>query len=94
MNQIIKKYIEFKIYLYTELVDFSKAFYSIIHEYIWVEFRNQGVQIIYIKIIKDIIYKVLKARIKTEIEGDYFEIKKGVETWDSFFPTLFNCGLQ
>ena len=86
MNQIIEKCLEFQIDLYIALIDFSKAFDSINHDYMWMALKNQGVPKKYIEVIKDM-YKGLKARIKTEIEGEYFEIKKGGETGG---PTLSN----
>lgn len=42
----------------------------------WIALENQGVPIKYVETIKNI-YRGLKARIKTEIEGNYFDIKKG-----------------
>ena len=93
MNQTIEKCLEFQIDLFIALIDFRKAFDSIIHRIMWKALENQGVPKPYIETIKDM-YKDLKARIKTEIEGDYFEIKKGVKQGDPLTPILFNCALE
>jgi hypothetical protein len=93
MNQIIEKCLEFQLDLYIALIDFSKAFDSIIHEYMWMALKNQGVPTKYIEIIRDM-YRGLKARIKTEIEGEYFEIRRGVKQGDPLSPVLFNCALE
>ncbi len=39
-------------------------------------------------------YKGRKAIIITEIEGEYFDIKKGVKQGDPLSPALFNCALE
>jgi hypothetical protein len=93
INQIIEKYNEYNMTLYIAFVDYSKAFDSLEHGYIWRALKEQGVEGKYIRILK-FIYENATARIKTEIEGPLFDLKKGVKQGDPISPKLFIATLQ
>lgn len=93
INQLLEKSNEYKIKLNIALIDYNKAFDSINHNYLIKALRNQGVPESYIQIIKQM-YAKNKTRIITDIEGEYFEVKKGVKQGDPLSSILFNCALE
>lgn len=93
IKQLIQKYNEYNKQIYIAFIDYSKAFDSLRHQYIWRSLEQQGVQSNYIEILKSI-YKSSKASIKLESTGDFFPIKKGVRQGDPLSPTLFNAVLE
>lgn len=74
-------------------VDFSKALDSLIHDCLLNSLLNQRIPKLYIKTIGKM-YEGSMARIITDMEGEYFPLKKGVKQGDSLSPILFNCELE
>jgi hypothetical protein len=93
MNQIIEKGNEYQIILYIALIDYKKAFDTLKHEFMFTALRNQGIPEHFALLIQEM-YRGLKARIKTDVEGRYFEIKRGVGQGDPLSPILFNGALE
>jgi len=93
INQLLEKGREYKIDINIALIDYNKAFDSIDHNFLIKALRNQGVPESYIQIIKQL-YANNKTRIITDIEGDYFEVRKGVKQGDPLSSVLFNCALE
>ncbi len=93
LNQIIEKSNEYQFPIYIAFLDYTKAFNSVKHEFMFQSLKNQGLPDIKVNIIKDT-YNGAKARIITDLEGEYFEIKSGVKQGDPRSPILFNCTLE
>lgn len=93
INQLIEKSNEYNFELHLAFVDYSKAFDSLNQDFAIKALINQGVPLGYVKIIQKI-YSNLKARIKTDKLGDYFNIQKGVKQGDPLSPLIFNCALE
>ncbi|KAI8422947.1 hypothetical protein MSG28_014050 [Choristoneura fumiferana] len=93
IKQVLEKYNEYQKPLYICFIDYSKAFDSLNHKFIWMSLKEQGVDEAYIQIIKSI-YKKCKSRIKLETKGDQFPINRGVRQGDPLSPKLFNAVLE
>lgn len=93
IKQVIQKCNEYNINFYLAYVDYNKAFDSLKHVKIWEALEAQGVERKYIRLIAQI-YKNMKAKIKTERDGEYFPIKRGVRQGDPLSPKLFSAVLE
>ncbi|CAH2103439.1 unnamed protein product [Euphydryas editha] len=93
VKQVIQKSNEYGKTYYLAFVDYSKAFDSLKHSYIWDALHSQGVHPKYIRIIKNI-YKESTAAIQTERKGPAFKVKKGVRQGDPLSPKLFSAVLE
>ncbi len=93
INQIIEKGLEYQIEVHLAFIDFSKAFDSINHDYLFSALKNQGLSMKLINLIKNL-YTDLETRIITDQTGDYFKINRGVKQGDPLSPLLFNCLLE
>ena len=93
LNLLIEKSIEYNFELHLAFIDFKKAFDSIDHSFMLTALKNQGVPIIYIKII-EAMYTNLKARILTDVVGQSFNINRGVKQGDPPSPILFAAILE
>lgn len=93
INQVIEKALEYNQNLYIALIDYSKAFDTVEHNKVLESLRTIGINQKYIRLL-GIIYTNSKATVKTEIEGETFEIKRGVKQGDPISPKLFTCVLE
>ncbi|XP_063630347.1 uncharacterized protein LOC134801658 [Cydia splendana] len=93
IKQIIEKSNEYGKKYYLAFIDYSKAFDSLLHSYIWEALKMQNVQNKYIRIISNI-YKCITAKIKLETVGEEFKLKKGVRQGDPLSPKLFSATLE
>lgn len=89
----MEKYHEYQKPLYICFIDYSKAFDSLKHKFIWQSLKEQGVANVYIGLIESI-YKGSNSRIKLETKGHSFPINKGVRQGDPLSPKLFNAVLE
>lgn len=93
VQQLVEKYNEFNKLLFLGFVDYSKAFDSIEHPFIWQALKEQGVQHKYIRILK-FIYDHSFTRIKIDNLSRRFKVAKGIKQGDPFSPKVFNSGLH
>ena len=93
VKQILEKYNEYNKRVYIAFVDYTKAFDSLNHKYIWDTLEKQGIPTIYINIIKNI-YGNSQARIRLETLGKEFLIERGVRQGDPLSPKLFSAVLE
>ncbi|CAG7718362.1 unnamed protein product, partial [Allacma fusca] len=93
LNHIIEKSNEYQLEIYLLFIDYIKAFDSLEHEFMIDALINQGVPIMYVKMIIEL-YSELKARIITEMEGEYFDVGKGVKQGDPLSSLLFISSLE
>ena len=79
---------EWGINMWTETIDFMKAFDSITHESIWNALKSCGIEHDYISLLKKL-YRDQKATVLTDEESDMFEIKKGTASFSRMLRTCF-----
>ena len=75
-RMIEQKCHEWRIKMWTALIDFTKAFDSIAHKSIWKALNSCGIEHDYITFLKKI-YRDQKASVQTDEESNMFEINKG-----------------
>ena len=93
VNQVIEKAHEFNLNIYMAFIDFSKAFDSVEHISVLEAMKAIGVQPKYVRIIGKI-YLKSNARVRSELEGEIFRMKRGVRQGDPISPKLFTCVLE
>lgn len=93
LNQLIEKANEFQLELHLAFIDYKKAFDSLDHEFMIQALTQQGVPAQIVRIIQEM-YMNLKAKIRTDILGPFFNIKKGVKQGDPLSPLIFSCALE
>ncbi|KAG7301234.1 hypothetical protein JYU34_014132 [Plutella xylostella] len=93
MQQLIEKTNEYPQPLYIAFIDFTKAFDSIEHCYLWEALYKDKIEPKYIALLKHI-YDHSSATIKLDQSGPKFNIEKGVKQGDSISPKLFNSVLE
>lgn len=93
INQIIEKSTEYQIPVYLVFIDFSKAFDTLEHNFIWEALLSQGVHEHYVHILSKI-YKKSTAQIKTDKIGTKFKVERGVRQGDPISPILFSATLE
>ena len=79
--------------MWTETVDFTKAFDSISHKSIWEALKSCNVEHEYISLLRKI-YRDQKASVQTDEESSIFDIQKGSKQGDPMSSLLFNTVLQ
>lgn len=93
INQILEKSEEYNLKIHLAFVDYTKAFDCVSHSFLFKAMSNQGYSLEIIKIIKKM-YENAKAMVITDIEGEKFEIRKGVRQGDPLSSILFNIALE
>lgn len=90
---LIEKYQEQQKPLYIAYIDYKKAFDTVSHMSIWKTLKDQGVETMYIQIIKKI-YENSTAKVKLDRPGPSFPIRRGVKQGDPLSPQLFIALLE
>lgn len=93
LELLIEKYQEKQRALYIAFIDYKKAFDTVSHSSIWKSLMEQGVETVYIQIIKSI-YRNNTGRVKLERVGPIFPIERGVRQGDPISPKLFIAILE
>lgn len=93
VNLLLEKSNEYNIPLYMAFIDYSLAFDSINHCYIWQALGQVGVQTTYINLLREV-YKNNKAYVSLENDGRHYNINKGVKQGCPLSPDLFNAVLE
>ena len=93
INQVIEKSNEYGKDHCMVFIDYTKAFDSVNHNYILRALQKQGISDTYLILIASM-YTDLRARLVTDIKGEYFSIEKGVKQGDSLSPIIFNATLE
>ena len=93
INQVIEKTQEFNLSTFIAFIDYKKAFDSVEHASLVESLEKIAIHPKYIRLI-DKIYTNCYAKVKTEIEGETFQIKKGVRQGDPMSPKIFTCILE
>lgn len=93
LNQIVEKAKEYNFKIYLAFIDYTKAFDSLKHSFLFQSLKKKGINPTYLKILK-YIYNRGKARIRLEKKGPLFDIGRGVRQGDPLSPVLFNTCLE
>ena len=93
INQLKEKCREYNIPLCVAFVDYEKAFNSIQTQAILTSLQEQGIEDVYIEILKDI-YTDSSATVHLHKESEKIGIKRGVRQGDTISPKLFTATLE
>ena len=93
VNQIIEKTNEYKIPLVVALVDYTKAFDSVETEEVMSALEEQGVDQIYINVLRHI-YDHATSFIRLHKDSEPFQLERGVRQGDTCSPKLFTACLE
>lgn len=89
----MKKTQEYNIGIFIAFVDFTKAFDSVEHEFVWKALTEQGIPQKYVRLLAKL-YDNSQAKIRTEREGEPFALGRGVKQGDPLSPKLFTALLE
>jgi hypothetical protein len=93
INQLIEKSQEYNMELHLAFVDYTKAFDTLKYPFLFDAMKKQNYPESFIRIIQEY-YQGTKAYINTDVEGENFEILRGVKQGDPLSSVLFNVALQ
>ena len=93
INQLKEKCREYNIPLCVAFVDYEKAFDSIQTQAILTSLQEQGIEDVYIEILKDI-YTDSSVTVHLHKESEKIRIKRGVRQGDTISPKLFTATLE
>ena len=75
-------------------VDYEKAFDSVQTQAILTSLQEQGIEDVYIEILKDIIYTGSSVSVHLHKESGEILTKRGARHGDTILPTLFTATLE
>ena len=90
INQLKEKCREYNIPLCVAFVDYEKAFDSVQTQAILTSLQEQGIEDVYIEILKDI-YTDSSVTVHLHKESEKIRIKRGVRQGDTISPKLFTA---
>ena len=93
INQLKEKCREYNIPLCVAFVDYEKAFDSVQTQAIFTSLQEQGIEDVYIEIVKDI-YTDSSVTVHLHKESEKIRIKRGVRHGDTISPKLFTATLE
>ena len=93
INQLKEKCREYNIPLCVAFVDYEKAFDSVRTQAILTSLQEQGIEDVYIEILKDI-YTDSSVTVHPHKESEKIRIKRGVRQGDTISPKLFTATLE
>ena len=93
INQLKEKCREYNIPLCVAFVDYEKAFDSVQTKAILTSLQEQGIEDVYIEILKDI-YTDSSVTVHLHKESEKIRIKRGVRQGDTISPKLFTATLE
>ena len=93
INQLKEKCLEFNIPLCVAFVDYEKAFDSVQTQAILTSLQEQGIEDVYIEILKDI-YTDSSVTVYLHKESENIRIKRGVRQGDTISLRLFTATLE
>ncbi len=95
INQLKEKCREYNIPLCVAFVDYAKAFDSVQTQAILTSLQEQGIEDVYIDILKDIILHTdSSVTVHLHKESVKIRIKRGVRQGDTISPKLFTATLE
>ena len=93
INQLKEKCREYNIPLCVAFVDYEKAFDSVQTQALLTSLQEQGIEDVYIEILKDI-YTDSSVTVHLHKESEKIRIKRGVRQGDTISPKLFTATLE
>ena len=93
ISQLQEKADEYKIPLFFAFVDYEKAFDTIEFNLLFEALYNQGVELAYITLLRDL-YNGATSTLKLHRESDKINLQRGVRQGDNISPKLFTACLQ
>ena len=93
MCELKEKCHEYNIPLCVAFVDYEKAFDSVQTQAILTSLQEQGIEDVYIEILKEI-YTDSSVTVHLHKEGEKIRIKRGVRQGDTISPKLFTATLE
>lgn len=94
IQQIIEKHKEFNKDVAIAFVDFTKAFDSIEHPFLWQSLKNNNINEKFIRVVKKI-YDNSEAQVRIDNDvGRKFKIRRGIKQGDPLSPKQFTSTLE
>ena len=94
INQLKEKCREYNIPLCVAFVDYEKAFDSVQSQAILTSLQEQGIEYVYIEMLKDIYTDSCSVTVHLHKESEKISIKRGVRQGDIISPKLFTATLE